>query len=104
MECRNKGYSKRKGENTSSWKGDKAGYSAIHKYLTVTYGKPTVCEQCGSTKPIDWANKTGKYLRDRSDWLQLCRKCHFYYDGLNKTLRRYKPTNSGEKQVDNAVS
>ncbi len=29
---------------------------------------------------IQWANKTGKYLLIRADWLQLCKKCHQRYD------------------------
>lgn len=30
---------------------------------------------------MDLANKSGKYLRDLSDWWYLCRKCHMTIDG-----------------------
>lgn len=70
-------------EKSSSWKGDKVGYSALHKWLRKYYGNPTKCEWCGikgfkngRAWSLDWANKTGRYLRDISDWVGLCRKCH----------------------------
>lgn len=89
-ECRNNAYRDIKGENATAWKGKDASYSAIHKWLTATYGKPVKCEQCGSESFVDWANKSGKYIRDnRDDWLHLCRKCHFYYDKRNEVFKRY---------------
>jgi len=57
--------------------GDK---SELHKWLRRHWGNPKKCKVCGDTKNIQWANKTGKYLRKRSDWLQLCKKCHPRYD------------------------
>ena len=76
------------------WLGENVGYSAKHTWLRTNYPKPEKCEHCGildkdyRTKtnqipkkyPIQWANKSGKYLRDRSDWLLLCFKCHRKYD------------------------
>jgi hypothetical protein len=29
---------------------------------------------------MQWANKSGKYLRKQDDWLSLCKKCHCRYD------------------------
>jgi hypothetical protein len=29
---------------------------------------------------IHWSNKSGKYLRDISDWRRLCVKCHKFFD------------------------
>lgn len=89
-ECRNADYRNRRGENTPCWKGDKVSYSGLHKWVNKTYGKADKCEQCGSESYVDWANKSGEYKRDRGDWLNLCRKCHFYYDGRNEVLTRWK--------------
>ena len=60
--------------------------------MTAKYGKPTICEQCGSIDFVDWANISGTYKRERNDWLHLCRKCHFYYDKRNEVFKRYQKT------------
>ena len=72
-------------EKHPQWKGEDASYSAIHKYLTATYGKPKRCEECG-LKPnnkadIHWANMTGEYTRNKKDYKPLCRWCHMKHDG-----------------------
>ena len=80
------------GENSPNWKGDKVGYWGVHDWIQKKLGKPKKCEHCGKIGMynyrkngvkvwnIQWANKTGKYLRDINDWLQLCSKCHSEYD------------------------
>ena len=72
----------RGGNKNPMWLGDKVGYSGIHIWIAKELGKPALCEHCGTTDApmYDWANKTGKYLRDISDWLRLCRSCHMKYD------------------------
>lgn len=63
------------------WKGDDAGYGAIHSWLYRNFGKPIECEKCGEKKRrITWANKDHKYKRDRSEWMQLCYSCHKKHD------------------------
>lgn len=63
------------------WKGDKVGYRALHYWVERQLGKPKKCEFCLTEKAIfHWANKSGSYLRDKSDWLRLCAKCHKEYD------------------------
>lgn len=89
-DCRNADYRNRKGKEASAWRGAKATYSAIHKWVNKHFNKPCRCEQCGSNRYIDWANISGEHKRVREDWLALCRSCHFYYDGRDKVLRRYK--------------
>lgn len=87
-------------ENHWNWKGDSVGYRAVHRWLVNVYGRSDTCEQCGNKpgltkvgKPkIHWANKSGEYLRDRSDWLQLCISCHWKYDGLVSNFHKGKPT------------
>ena len=59
-------------------------YKTLHKWVGRTLGRPSKCEFCGrdglSGKYIHWANKSRKYLKEISDWLRLCAKCHFDYD------------------------
>jgi hypothetical protein len=69
------------GSASPQWKGAQAGYSAKHKRLTSKYGKPTQCAACNKTaKYIDWANLSGEYKEDITDWIRLCRKCHKWLD------------------------
>lgn len=63
-------------ENNVNWKGDKVGYHGLHKWIYKILGKPKKCEFCGSTKNIQWANKSYEYKRKIDDWLELCCKCH----------------------------
>lgn len=69
----------------NAWKGDKAGYSAIHKWMAANFGKAHFCAHCGATKRsgkrMQWANLDGKYTRDLADWLPLCSMCHMTFDG-----------------------
>lgn len=71
----------------SNWKDDDVGYSGLHKWIRRKYGQPSTCEHCYEGQlfgqKIHWANKSGKYLRDRNDWLRLCSLCHKKYDRVN---------------------
>jgi uncharacterized protein YlaI len=77
----------KKGQTPHNWKGDNVGYFALHGWLTRNFGKPSVCSFCGSVRCVQWANKTGKYLRNPQDWLQLCRKCHHKFDNITEKAR-----------------
>lgn len=81
-----------KGEDHQAWKGDQITRSGLHAWLRRTFGKPSTCENCGTieAKRYDWANISGKYLRDINDFKRLCVKCHKKFD--NHLLAR------GEKQ------
>ena len=69
---------------------DSSFYQLVHQWIRRKYGKPQKCDKCGRTKPpkgkglkIDyfhWANKSGLYLKIRSDWDRLCSICHRNYD------------------------
>ena len=105
----------KKGSNTGSdnvnWAGDKASYGTVHDYISYHYGQPQICEHCDAkdlgSRKHQWANISGEYKRDRSDWLRLCAKCHFKYDGRNKHLEMYqkmpikkgRPNKTGFKNV-----
>lgn len=66
-------------ENHPNWKGDNIGYWAAHKWLQRNHKKEK-CDCCGGTKRLEFANKSGEYLRDISDYHILCTKCHRQYD------------------------
>jgi len=67
------------------WKGDTASYSAFHKRLYKARGRPSLCEDCGSTtaKRFEWANMSGNY-HDLNDYKRLCTSCHRYHDGHSR--------------------
>ena len=78
-----------KGERGNNWKGALASYNSVHYFVRRTFGKPTKCEHCGGTfsgRKIEWANVSGKYKRDRSDWIRLCARCHKKFDKENPII------------------
>lgn len=87
------------------WKGDKAGYFAIHGWLTRKLGQPRKCVQCRTktSKRYHWANISGKYKRDIKDYKRLCQSCHMRFD--SHLLKRgqengnAKLTNSDVKKI-----
>jgi len=81
-------YQRPKEEKAHHWKGDKVGYRGIHLWVVRHLGKAIKCEHCGKEKTtprsIHWANKSHNYLRELTDWISLCVKCHKKYDkGFN---------------------
>lgn len=74
IECRSK---------NANYKGDAAGYDAIHSWIRRRLGTPRECAHCYdiSAKKYEWANISGTYSRDLSDWVRLCVLCHYVYDG-----------------------
>lgn len=70
------------GPDARRWKDSKAGYTAIHMWLTKHY-KKTSCEHCGKQKNkvsrLEWANISGEYKREREDymvlWLDIGERC-----------------------------
>lgn len=98
----------RKEELARNWKGDKAGYVAIHIWLKNKYGKAFKCENpnCTYPKPIkyrkpllkpkrfEWASISRENKRNREDWIQLCPSCHRKYDIKKLTLKQlYEQSN-----------
>ncbi len=92
----NKGiyYEQIRGEKHHAWKSNNVSYRALHRWVEGQMGRPTTCWFCGKGnlkgKAIHWANKSGEYRRDLSDWLRLCKKCHMKYDGINVTCQKYQ--------------
>lgn len=61
--------------------GTDGQYKYLHRWIGKTAGKPSYCAHCDKTEgKFEWANKSGEYLKDVSDWLRLCRSCHRKYD------------------------
>lgn len=87
----------RVGEKSNQWKGDDVGYSGLHYWVYKQLGKPKECENCETikAKKFEWANISGKYKRDISDWARLCASCHRLFDntgGKTWNTRRTKGT------------
>uniref|UniRef100_A0A6H1ZXV8 Uncharacterized protein n=1 Tax=viral metagenome TaxID=1070528 RepID=A0A6H1ZXV8_9ZZZZ len=78
---------KRYGKNNHIWKGNDAGYLAIHTWVRRHKGIPVKCEFCGKRKTtpkgIHWANIDHTYRRNLDDYIALCSRCHKKYDLLN---------------------
>jgi len=67
------------------WKGDNAGYQALHLRVDVARGKPMRCDWCdnASNNRYEWANLTGNYV-DIYDYVRLCLPCHRTYDAKRR--------------------
>lgn len=56
-------------------------YSAIHYWAKKNLEDPKKCLDCGATdRRLHWANVSGQYLKEASDWRRLCPSCHSVYD------------------------
>jgi len=83
-----------KGSKNGQWVGDKIQYDGVHGWVHRNFPKPKKCSDCGLVKKLEAANKSGKYLRDVSDWEWVCRRCHMKKDGrLSKVLRGLRNEN-----------
>ena len=84
-----------KGNNNPAWMGDKVSYRALHMWMQNNFGKADRCEgkNCKNiTYYFEWANISGKYKRNRKDWIRLCKSCHILFDGKNKCRKGHKFT------------
>lgn len=65
-------------------KSSRTAYVGVHKWVSREFGQPSICEHCNKSnlfaQKIHWANISGDYMRERSDWLRLCVSCHKLYD------------------------
>jgi hypothetical protein len=80
----------RSGTANHMWKGDDAGYFALHCWIAKHFEKTGECEHCGSSaRPTEFASVNHTYTRDRVDWLELCRKCHRKQDAKTHCKREH---------------
>lgn len=74
----------KKNELSRKWIGDKVGYSGIHDWLYLNYGKANICENkwcLGTSRKFQWAKlEDRKYERRKENFVQLCTRCHVRYD------------------------
>lgn len=79
----------RVGGKNSRWLGDKVGYRALHTWVYSQLGAPRQCENCESTdrNVYQWANISGEYKRDVSDWARLCVSCHMIIDNVKEKAK-----------------
>ena len=74
------------GVNNHAWRGDKAGYKALHLRVQQRRGKPSLCEKCGTTEGrFEWSNLTGHY-EDTNDYWRLCVPCHRRFDAARRRI------------------
>ena len=76
-----------KSSRNYAWKGDNAGYKAIHIWIRKNKPKPEFCEDCGIKPPTEVANISGKCKRDIKDYKWLCHKCHIVMDNIAEKSR-----------------
>ena len=82
-------------EKNGNWKGDNVSYHALHYWIKSRIDKPKACVICNKKNKLDLSNKSGKYLRDLTDWWYICRSCHTKkcWENRRKGIKRQKPDN-----------
>lgn len=62
----------------------KTTYMQIHKWVYKQAGRADHCQENEEhiSKRYEWANLSGNYRREMSDWKQLCKECHTKYDNV----------------------
>jgi hypothetical protein len=66
------------------WLGTEADYKQLHKWVNRKRQRTGTCVECGATPPpakdgragTDWSNISGQYLRELSDYRELCHPCN----------------------------
>ncbi len=96
-----KGHPGLRGAAASNWKGDEAGYHAIHQWLRSNFGSADRCENklcvyprinaanktLKAAKYFEWALLKGKtYVHERANFIRLCISCHKRYDVNGKEI------------------
>ena len=68
------------GSEHGNWKGDDVGYFALHTWLNRNKERTGACEWCHEERRTTFANLSGEYRRDVTDFAELCYPCHKVYD------------------------
>jgi hypothetical protein len=71
---------KERGSKNRNWKGNKAGYKAVHMWVGNNIKKVGACANCGNVGKTEFSNIDHKYSRKVGDWQELCPRCHAEYD------------------------
>lgn len=94
--------------NKSAWKANQEGYQYPHHWMYRNFGKASRCEKAetgctGKSIAYQWANISGDYKKDRTDWMELCASCHKKMDYTDETRRLnaiHKKGNSYARRVE----
>jgi hypothetical protein len=79
------------------WKDNDADYNSKHRWIQKHWSKSGVCQFCGITPKLrkngrsgtEWANISDRYNRnDRKDWMELCSRCHKFFDKGKRKIRQ----------------
>lgn len=86
-------------EKSRRWKGLNASYTAKHKWILKHFGKANHCSlnPLHKAKRFEWANISGKYLREISDYIPVCPSCH---QGI---LHRKEKCKNGHELIDENI-
>lgn len=95
--------SNQKNDNNRNWKGDKAGYKAIHLWVRSHLEKPDICSVCNIRPVREVANLDGKYSRDLTTWKWMCRSCHLRMDNVAQKAWITKRKNNKKASDDLSV-
>jgi hypothetical protein len=78
------------GEKHPNWVGSDIGRAGVHNWVYRHYGKASKCEMCqgSSAAGFEWASINHSYVRDISQWKQLCPKCHKIFDGFTLVVNQ----------------
>lgn len=84
------GKGKHDNEKNPSWKEEGYTYTALHQWIKRKLGSPAYCSNNSEhkAKRFVWANISGEYRRDLTDFRQLCTSCN-RTDGI-KIHERFK--------------
>lgn len=87
--------------------GANSSYRMLHSWVEKNLGKPKQCVLCGTTsrKTYHWANISGKYKKELSDWRRLCVTCHHREKNLGYCIRKHKltPINTYKRKNSNSI-
>jgi hypothetical protein len=78
------------GERNPNWKGDGVSYRNLHRWVVRYLGKASYCSKNKEhiANYYHWANISGEYKRELTDWRPLCPSCNLT-DGV-KMNKRFK--------------
>lgn len=95
-------YGKR-GKLARRWRGDAAGYTAVHVWVAKRLGK---ADRCGNldcpalpAARYEWASISGECKRELTDFVSLCTPCHRKYDNGNLAIRTVESVFRREKFI-----
>lgn len=66
-------------------------YRSRHDWIQRKLGKPNYCCACkvSDNRKYHWANISGDYLKDVSDWKRMCVRCHVIETYLTRARKTH---------------